>query len=161
MIALTNRAEASTNANNIKAALVSQFAKYTAWPDLTAAEITLCIFGQHPINRSLERFENKKIHRRRLKIVYLSSNEQIKQQCQIIFFTYSEPQQATRFFATVANQPILTISDRPNFMADGGMIGLVQQGLSQRFMINNDITDTANLKLSSKLLQLALPLPTN
>ena len=51
--------------------------------------------------------------------------------------------------------PILTISDEPDFVSRGGIIGLVTEGRRIRFDINLGTAREAQLQISSRLLQLA------
>jgi hypothetical protein len=50
---------------------------------------------------------------------------------------------------------ILTVSDAPDFVAQGGMIQFVIEGNRVRFQINLTAAQQAKLSLSSELLKLA------
>ena len=52
---------------------------------------------------------------------------------------------------------MLTVGETEKFLEAGGMINFVTQGNKIRFQINEAATKKAGLKVSSKLLNLALP----
>ena len=49
---------------------------------------------------------------------------------------------------------LLTVGDGPGFVANGGVIALVQQGLHLRFQVNRTVAAAARLTISSQLLRL-------
>lgn len=59
------------------------------------------------------------------------------------------------WLAAVQGLPVLTISDTPQFVERGGMIGLVIEGERVRFEANLEPAQRGNLRLSSQLLKLA------
>ena len=50
---------------------------------------------------------------------------------------------------------LLTVSDAPDFLRNGGIIALFDEGNHLRFRISVDNARHANLRISSQLLQLA------
>jgi hypothetical protein len=51
---------------------------------------------------------------------------------------------------------ILTVGETDRFIAAGGMVNFTREASKIRFQINNDAAKTAGLKISSKLLSLAV-----
>jgi len=148
---------ATTKIDNLKAAFVYQFAKYTQWPDYASKDITFCSFEHQIINEALAKLTNKRVKQRTVKVRYLSDVSKINSACQVLFISGASQYDIKQILANTATMPILTVGDGEHFMAQGGMIALSRRGIKQRFIINNHRTAAANLKLSSKLLQLALP----
>lgn len=52
--------------------------------------------------------------------------------------------------------PVLTVSDLPDFVQQGGVIGLVRQSGRLRFEVNRGVAQAAGLRLSADLLSLAM-----
>jgi hypothetical protein len=52
---------------------------------------------------------------------------------------------------------VLTIGETQNFLAEGGIIRFVMDGARVRFEINPEAAARENLRISSRLLRLALP----
>lgn len=63
--------------------------------------------------------------------------------------------QAAALAPGLRGRPVLTVSDRPDFIRQGGMIGLVPVERRVRFEINLGAARQAGLKLSARLLNLA------
>jgi hypothetical protein len=152
---------ASSNINNLKAAFIYQFAKYTKWPKFESNIITFCSLEHQEINQALSKLTDKKVKQQQVKVIILSDINEAVTLCQVLFIDSSNQNDIDKIFAISPNAPILTIGEGKDFINQGGMITLIQQGLRQRFMINTKRTSTAQLKLSSKLLQLAIPLASN
>ncbi len=55
----------------------------------------------------------------------------------------------------LAGSAVLTISDQPNFIANGGMIGLFRRNQKLRFDVNLAAAKRAGLHISAELLQMA------
>ncbi|QTN43746.1 YfiR family protein [Marinobacter salsuginis] len=59
-------------------------------------------------------------------------------------------------FDAARQQGILTVSDLPEFVRKGGMVGYVKQGNVIRFEINLKAATDAGLTINSRLLELAV-----
>ena len=134
------------------------FAKFTDWPSASFmdadAPLNLCILGDDPFGRALVKIEGKKIKRHVLRIKRYPRVAVISA-CHIVFISRSEHARLQTILQALADQPILTVSDIPDFAQYGGMIGLETVAQRVRFAINSAVASRAGLKLSSKLLELA------
>ena len=61
--------------------------------------------------------------------------------------------------AALNNASVLTVSDTDGFLKAGGMINFLFEGNNVRFQISDEAAKKARLKISSKLLSLAVPAP--
>ena len=52
--------------------------------------------------------------------------------------------------------PVLTVADTAGFLDHGGIINFVLEGSKVRFEINQEAAERAGIKISSKLLRLAV-----
>ena len=55
-----------------------------------------------------------------------------------------------------SGRPVLTVGEAKGFAEDGGMVNFVERGKKLRFEINHGAASAAGLKISSRLLRLAL-----
>jgi hypothetical protein len=69
--------------------------------------------------------------------------------------TAERSEQAAGFISVVAGKSILTIGETEGFALRGGVIGFYNDGSKIRFEINLKAAKSANLRISSRLLQLA------
>ncbi len=75
--------------------------------------------------------------------------------CQVLFLESVDGTLPVDGLHALAATPVLTISDVPDFAAQGGMIGLKLRADRVRFDINQGASRRAGLVLSSQLLKLA------
>lgn len=141
----------------VKAAYLANFAKFVAWPPGAVTDgnpIPICVAGEDPFGPVLdaaisgERVDHHPLVARRIgaagdvdgcRIVFVSSNEAM----------------AGAVLAAAERTPILTVSDLPGFLKQGGMIEFVLDANRVRFEINLAAARTAGLNLSSELLRVA------
>jgi hypothetical protein len=75
--------------------------------------------------------------------------------CRILFIGTSENKQIKELLSTVGKLGVLTVSDLPQFIDQGGMVQFVIAENRVRFAINLAATREAGLNLSSELLKVA------
>lgn len=158
---LANAEESSSNTTeeySIKAAFIFNFAKFIDWPADTftssTAPLHICLFGRNTFGSAFDLVRHKKVQGREIQITIVADEPDFKI-CQILFIGIGEDAQLTRIFDTLSRSPILTIGDRRNFARIGGMINLVLVDNKVHFEINTNAARKANLRISSKLLNLA------
>ncbi len=148
----------SSQAYQVKAAFLYNFAKFTEWPadafSDAQASLCLCVLGTDPFGDALKPFKKTTVRKRKLVIKYLESLEQLDI-CHILFISSSEKNQLLRIFATLETLPILTVGDMDRFAQAGGVIRLLIQNNKIRFAINIGAAKRAGLTISSKVLHLA------
>jgi len=153
--------ESQVSEYKIKAAFVLNFARFAEWPPASfAAEdspLTIGVFGKNPFGGDLEEvMRNKTISDRAVVTKEIKSLAEATN-CQVLFISSSEKKRLAEIFERLQSASVLTVADMDGFTEAGGMINIVREGTKFRFQINNDAAKKANLKLSSKLLSLALP----
>ena len=145
----------------IKAAFLFNFAKFVQWPPQAFAgpssPIVIGILGEDPFNNDLDRvIKNKLVDDHPLMIKEYHSPAEATN-CHILFICTSEKARLAQILKGLKGTTVLTVGEMDNFTASGGMINFVQKGTKLRFLINNGAATGAGLKISSKLLSLALP----
>lgn len=151
----------------IKAAYLFNFAKFVDWPAETFADSTepiiIAILGKDPFGKVLgETVSGKTVKGRKL-VVERYKKIQDLHFCHILFISTSKRQRLAKILRQTKNQSILTVSELKNFIQAGGVIRLFNRGNKVRFDINLEAAKQAQLRISSRVLNLAenLRLQTN
>ena len=145
----------------VKAAFLWNFAKFIQWPTNAftkdAAPFVIGVLGENPFGEDLERtVRGKQINTHPIEVKAFRAVPEAKQ-CHMLFVSNSETNRLTDLFKSLRGSPILTVGETEQFADAGGMINFVFEGNKIRFQINDDAARAADLKISSKLLSLAVP----
>ncbi|MFK5970914.1 MAG: YfiR family protein [Candidatus Marithrix sp.] len=140
-----------------KAGVVYNLSKFIDWPDtaFSGNKFNICVVGDVIFLDALKTFEKRQIRGLSVSIHVLNADFTNIQFCQTIYIDSSAKELLPNFLTKIAEKPILTISDLPNFVLQGGMIGLIQIKKRVQFAINLDATKLVNLVISAQLLRLA------
>ena len=76
--------------------------------------------------------------------------------CHVVFLSAPDRGRFSKIVRQARDQYLLTVSDAEEFATQGGMITLVSRGKRLRPIINKRAVDGAGLKVSAKLLQVAI-----
>jgi hypothetical protein len=150
----------TTDEYQVKAAFLFNFAKFVEWPPQTFKSptdaISICVLGPDPFGRSLDEAVNaKSIDGRKLAVRQIDNLQQAGG-CQILFIASRKKKHSTDADAAVAMAGVLTVGDSDGFAAAGGVIGFKLEGGKVRLEVNLDAAGQRKLRISSKLLSLAL-----
>ena len=75
--------------------------------------------------------------------------------CHVLYIGNSEAWRIRSILAQIKDRPILSVSDTPEFVKQGGIIGLVKQDDRLKFEINLTAATHAGLRVSAQLANLA------
>ncbi len=153
---------ATVSAENLKAAFLLNFMRFTDWPPATNGEFSvLGVVGDRSLEDAIFALaDSQTVHERRLRVVRVRSVRDAIE-CHLVFFGSSstsigDPTPATaEILAALAGRPVLTVGDEPGFLALGGMVNLYREGEKLRFEIAPDAVGAGGLVMSSRLLALA------
>jgi hypothetical protein len=146
---------------DVKAAYVFNFGKFMR---VAAAESTaprhptfdICILGRDPIGPVLDGITAKESIENRAVRVVRTADAYAAQGCEILFISSGEGDGIRADLAALGKADVLTVSDAPDFLKDGGMIQFVMQQSHVRFAVNLEAVEHTHLVLSSELLRVAL-----
>lgn len=144
--------------HQVKAAFLFNFANFVQWPPDALTDtttLTIGILGDDPFGNAFKPFERRKIKGHPLRIVHSTRLQELPT-CHVLFISNSEEKHLEKIFQHLRDRPVLTVSESAKFARSGGMINFVLQDKKVRFEINLQQTREAKLKLSSKLLKLAI-----
>lgn len=143
----------------IKAAYLYNFGRFVEWPhnvlSSEAAQFTICVLGHDPFGRALdatisgEKIDGKNVVARRITKVGEAKT------CRVLFVSASEDKQLSEILSSLDKLSVLTVSDIPEFVQQGGMVQFVLADKRVRFEINLAAAQQAGLNLSSELLKVA------
>jgi len=140
----------------IKAAFLYNFTSFVTWPDdpAGASDFTLCVLGEDPFGRLLDKLTGKSVKGKQL-IVRRLGNQALLDQCKLVFISATSSDQIGGALALLQELPVLTVSDVRGFTNQGGIIEFRIIANKVRFDINLNAAESAGLHISSKLLSLA------
>ena len=157
--------EAASLEHKIKAAYLYNFSRFVTWPaertNSGSVKLTVCTFGEDRFGNALDALAGKIIRGRELDVARQVTFDDIAN-CALLFFEDgSSP--ATELLTACQERNILTVGNGEEFTKLGGVIRFKLREKSERFQesvnvsfeINKDAADRSDLKISSRLLQLA------
>jgi YfiR/HmsC-like len=142
----------------VKSAYIYNFAKFVQWPESAfsdaKAPLHICISAPEALYLAMESLKDKTVQGRPLKIAQHSRNMKAHK-CHVLFIARENKKDAWEKREKHIIPHVLTIADFDSFVSQGGIIELISEGSKIRFAVNINAANRAELKLSSKLLNLA------
>jgi len=143
----------------VKSAYLYQFTHFVEWPgeafDGSEAPVVICVLGEDPFGPALDTLTKKTSQNRRL-VVQRFKRIQDLDACHVLFMSASEQPRTAQVLSTLALRHVLTVSDVEGFAQAGGVIEFVHEENRIRFAVNVGAAKKAGLRISSKLLSLAM-----
>jgi hypothetical protein len=136
----------------VKAEFVLRFPEFVEWP-MTGTDgrpITLCLSPSHPFGQDVHASVVGQPRARRIIVRELKDRESVRT-CDVVYVAPAD----LPLLDTVADLPILTVGDQPDFCRRGGMINLLVIDGRVRFEIDLSRARRSGLRLDSQLLRLA------
>jgi hypothetical protein len=152
-------AQAVDPVRRLEAAVVSKFAQFAEWPGPALdgrEQIEICVVQPNPFGTTLrELTTGERIGSRPLAIREVGRAQRLDS-CHLLFVSAMTPAERRSLLARTGSLPILTVGDSPDFLDEGGIIGLRVQEGRVRFEVDAAAADRAGIRLSSQLLRLAV-----
>ena len=146
----------------LKAAYIYNFTKFVEWPhanEPVRPTFSIGILGNDPFGASIDStIVGKTVEGRRIIIERFPDIEALRRSARpvdIIFIGTLVPDSLAAALEYTRNLPILTIGESPGFCEKGGVINFVIRKNHIRLEINRAAAERAELRISSKLMQLA------
>lgn len=136
-----------------KAAFIERFTRFVEWPNQDDSEtFTIVVFGKNLFGNTLdELFADIKIKNQKVKIIYTSKLEDLKQ-ANLVFISQSEKKRISEILVVTDRYSILTIGDSRGLCSKGVHINMYIEGNYIRYEINQIAIINSGLKVSSLLL---------
>ncbi len=155
------KAQTGPTEYQLKAAFLYNFAKFIDWPlqsfPSEKSPFVIGVLGQNPFGNFLERtVTDKEVNGHPISVQAFKTVAEASK-CHLLFICSSEKENIPEIIKTLAGISILTVSETGQFTDSGGMVNFVEEAKKIRFQINEEAAKAVGLKMSSKLLSLALP----
>lgn len=143
----------------VKAAFLPKFARYVTWPEgarpAGVDPISLCIVGRDRFGALIDRaVRGQSVDQRPIVVRRLTSARDAAG-CQLAFVNGGSTDATSAILEELKERPVLTITDA-RFGAARGMIHFAVEAGRVRFYIDQAMAERAQLKLDSRLLNIAL-----
>jgi hypothetical protein len=122
------------------------------------APLELCILGKDPFGESIDQaIRGRRSQGRPVTVRRVEANERAYG-CHLVFLTDDSWNRRRDLVARLTSRGILTVGDSDQFSRGGGVIGFVINNETVRFVINLKAMELSGLKISSRMLSLAMQL---
>ncbi len=140
--------------------IVYNLSKFVDWPDTTFVDknsaFHFCLLGEDPFQTALEDLVNKPLRGHPIQFHAFTEVTQLgNDECQVLFISQSIADHLATVLTQLAQRPILTVSDIPQFAEQGGVIGLIPTEGRVHFEINLAAAHHQQLSIRAPLLQMA------
>ena len=151
-----SHAETSLNISQkqkVNAAAIYKFINFIEWPEnsLNNPSLTICLQQNE---QAFTPFKNRRVQSKTLILKVISAEEAIDE-CNIIYMNATSNTNTRQLLSKFKHHAILTISDKPEFLQQGGMIQLDAKNNRLSFGINRIAAQQENINIAFQLLSLA------
>lgn len=147
-----------TREYQLKAVFLYNFTQFVEWPTNSftsdQSPMIIGILGADPFGSYLEEtIAGEKINGHPLRVQHYNTVEEIGV-CQVLFINVADKTKREQIISKLKGRNILTVSDSPDFLLQGGMIRFFTRQDKIKLQVNLEEAKTASLVISSKLLRL-------
>jgi len=128
----------------VKAAYIYNFVKFVEWPQ-KPQKIKICVVGDETVSSILSGLAQKGAAMEIVASPY---------DCHLLYLSTGE-QKTKELLSKNTKTGVLTVGDGANLIRHGGVIELYEESGKIKFAVSLTAAQRANLKISSKLLELA------
>jgi hypothetical protein len=158
LFATRGDAQAPLDEAEVKAAFVYNFLKFVEWPPDSGRgpqdAFVVAIIGGGATAEATERFLATKLVGERPLLVRRVKWDHSLDGLDAVFVAERDAKKRQRVFDSAAAATVLTIGEGEEFASTGGVIALLVENRKVRFDIDTGAAQSANLRVSSKLLAL-------
>lgn len=155
-VAAQTRVQATED--EIKAEYLFKFNDYIQWPAGTfdkSPTFAICVVA----DESFTRLVADVLHDRRVRdkpiVLRRPETANVARQCQVLYLSRAELARSDWLVEVLEAQPVLLVSDSPDFLERGGTIALVLENNRMRFDISLPAAKRSGLNIDSRLLRSA------
>ena len=147
----------------LKAAFLLNFPNFVEWPaDAFTGPgdpLVFGVFGKDPFDGALNDAGSKSTIKGRHILIRFSSDPVVLRSCHVVFIPAGQMRGYTKLSSAIKASSVLTVGETAEFTERGGMITFLLQEGHLRFTVDQGAAEKCRLKVSSKLLQLAVRHP--
>lgn len=153
-------AQGTTEANpaRVEAAFLRNFAHYVTWPTQAFADERapwlICILGTDPFGAVLERTFAGRTEQGRAFELFRAQTVAELPGCHVVFVAHKDSATRRAALAELKGRPVLTVSDAPSFLEEGGVIRFqVEQYVEMG--VNLDQARASSLTVQTRMLEVS------
>lgn len=148
-----------TREYDLKAVFLYNLASFVEWPSSAFAgpdaPFVIGVLGDDPFGPVLDQvLANEYVGTRRIVPRRFRRNEDFAQ-CHVLFVSASEKHRLRDVWRRLGSRPVLTVGEGAGFVEEGGMVAFGLKGQHLILYVNPPAARTADLVISSKLLEVA------
>lgn len=149
----------SVSDEDVKLALIYKITRFVTWPtvpDRTGTPFRFCLAEDTIFELAQNRLTGRRVRDRDIEVHLLSEDTvDLSDHCDVFYMARVKEERVSKLLALASGQPVLTVSDVPDFAKSGGMIGLSTRSQKVTIKINVAAYESSALVVSSQLLELA------
>ena len=155
------RAQGFDQSVQTKAAYIVNFTSFVTWPDAVMSDgnapFVITVLGQDPFGEMLANLTaGRNVGGKRIEIQHVTTvSVDSLQRSHIVYISPSMADNVRWIITNTQHRPILTISEIPDFMSQGGVLNFVTENNRVAFEINVSAVERASLAVNARLLRLA------
>ncbi len=157
-------AESSVSEHELKAVYLYNFLRFATWPEEKSGESgvkVIAVVGHSPMEKALKRLQAKLVQSGKGSSISMTFHGSYRagmplRDCHILYVANSEKINFAKIIDSLGHAPVLTVAEGDSFLQAGGMIALLRHNNSVRWAINRQSLALAGLRLSAKLLEMAV-----
>jgi hypothetical protein len=139
----------------IKAGLVYNLIKYTAWPKTSVHQtLTICLLGGDPFDGYLSPLNGRMAQQATISINQINKITEAGH-CHLLVIHKSQSNKLPELIEFLQTKNILTVSDMEKFSIQGGMVELATENSKITLYINNGNVTHNGLTIDERMLKLA------
>ncbi len=142
----------------IKTAFLYNFAKFIDWPPdpfrIASNEFIIGMIAPPELISTAKMLRSKTVRGAQVKVIFFKSSTEIVP-CHMLFIAIDDEKLLKSVIERFKYIPVLTVADTAGFASQGGVINFIRVNNTIRFEINPEVAEEKNLRISSKLLNLA------
>lgn len=143
----------------VRAAFLYNFTKFVEWPAPSGQKagepFRMCVVADADFTRVVDTIIRGESVLGRPLVLVTPTSADVARTCHLLYVSKRERDRVARLVAAVRDLPVLTVSDAPRFLDNGGAIQFVLDNRRVRFDISLVAADRARLRVSSNLLRVA------
>jgi hypothetical protein len=142
----------------VEAAFLRNFAHYVTWPESAFSDDQspwrICILGNDPFGELLENTLKGRTEKGRSFAIQRTNKPSELRHCQIVYLAFMVSMSRRAALAELKNLPVLTVSNAPSFLEEGGIIRFDVRKYVE-MSINLDHAHAASLSVQTKMLEVS------
>ena len=153
------RVSAQLDESLVKGAMLVNLGLFVEWPEPSTEPFVIAIASDEAFVTTVNKLvRSRRLNGREVQVHRLSGSEATCT-CHVLFVGADEEGRSARMLQSARAKPVLTIGETTSFLRGGGIVRIFRHDDRLRLQINSKSAESAGLKISSRLLQLAVGTP--